>query len=199
MLTSVPDFFGIPLSHVGLAAAVLVINMLWLVSVCFGAPGTWLMVLTMAVAAWVQRQPQVALGNGAIGWGTLIVLVALAVIGEVLEFVTGATRAKKAGASSKGSWAAIGGGILGAILGTVLLPVPPIGTLVGASAGAGVAAWQVELRNGQPSDVAIRIGWSAAIGRLLGTVYKLAVGVIMWILTAIVVLYPLMNKMTQKS
>ena len=198
MVAFASDFFGIPFSHLSIAVVVLILNMTWLVSLCFNVPGTWLIVLTMAVAAWVQRWPRFDLGDGAVGWVTLIALVILAVIGEVLEFVTGAMRAKKAGASSKGLWAAIGGGVVGAILGTVLIPIPLIGTLIGASAGACVAAGCIELYNGKTLGAATRIGWSAAVGRLLGTIYKLIVGVIMWILAAIAVVWPLISARLQK-
>lgn len=168
-----------------LAAVLVILNTAWLVSVVFGLPGTWLMVLTTAIVAWLQWVPGVPAAQQVIGIWTLVVLLGLATLGEVLEFVAGAAGAKKAGGSAKGAVAAIVGGVVGAIVGTFAIPIPVLGSLLGAAAGAGVGAWGVELAGGKTMESSIRIGWGAGVGRLLGTVYKLVVGIAIWFVAGI--------------
>lgn len=172
-------------SHYGWAIALTLINALWLALVLFGLPGTWLMVLSTAVVAWIQYRPGVDLAHQPISIWTLVALLVLAVVGEILEFIAGAAGAKRAGGSGRGALAAIAGGFVGAILGTFLIPVPVLGSLMGAAGGAGMAAWFVELTGGSGHTAAMRIGWGAGVGRLLGTVYKIIVGAMIWLIAAV--------------
>lgn len=172
-------------TNYALAVILVVLNTVWLVSVVFGLPGTWLMVLTTAIIAWLQWAPGVPAAQQAIGMWTLLALLGLATLGEVLEFIAGAAGAKKAGGSAKGAIAAIVGGVIGAIVGTFAIPIPVLGSLLGAAAGAGVGAWGIELAGGKTMESSVRIGWGAGVGRLLGTVYKLIVGVAIWLVAGL--------------
>lgn len=174
-----------------LVAVVLVLmNSLWLASLIFGVPGTWLILLSTAVAAWLQWAPGVDAADQAIGIYVLLTLLGLAVLGEVLEFIAGAAGARKAGGSPRGAVGAVVGGVIGAIVGTFLIPVPVLGSLLGASAGAGLAAWAVELYSGKTLESSVRIGVGAGVGRLMGTLYKLVVGFVMWCLAAVAAFWP---------
>ena len=177
-------------TNYGLAVVLVLVNTFWLAVVFFGLPGTWLMVLSTAIAAWMQWQPGRPVGDQPISLWTVLALVVLAVVGEILEFMAGAAGAKKAGGSSRGALAAIVGGIVGAIAGTFLIPIPLLGSLLGAAGGAGVAAWGVELSSGRTPQAAIRIGWGAGVGRLLGTLYKLIVGIAIWFVAALAAFWP---------
>lgn len=178
------------ITHYGLAISLVLINTGWLALVFFGLPGTWLMVLSTAIVAWMQWQPGASVSNQPISLWTLLVLVALAVVGEILEFVAGAAGAKRAGGSTRGALAAIVGGLVGAIVGTFMIPIPLLGSLLGAAGGAGLAAWTAELTSGKSHETALRIGWGAGVGRLMGTLYKFIVGTVIWLVAAVAVFWP---------
>jgi uncharacterized protein YqgC (DUF456 family) len=111
------------------ATLITLLNLAFWASILFGMPGIWLMVLTAALIDWLQ--PEVFMFSRA----TLYVSAGLALLAEILEFMMGAAGARQAGGSKRGAALAIVGGVIGAILGTAL-PIPVLGTLIGASAGA---------------------------------------------------------------
>ena len=84
-------------------------NACWLMLVPFTLPGNWLMIITTVLFAWWQRD------SGVFSIYTLAAITALAVVGEILEFLGGMGGARKAGASWRGSLGAIIGAIVGAI------------------------------------------------------------------------------------
>jgi len=105
---------------------------------------------------------------GSVGWGTLVVLTLLAILTQVLDFVSGAAGAKWFGATP---WGAIGG-ILGAIVGLFFgLPGLFIGPLAGAIAG--------ELIGGKGLLPAGKSGWGTFLGTTAGLIGKLAIAVLM--------------------
>jgi uncharacterized protein YqgC (DUF456 family) len=149
-----------------------------------GLPGLWLLVGAAAVYAWWT-------GLGAyIGWMSIIALIVLGLIAEVVEFVAGSAGAAKAGGSRR----AMIGAIVGALVGGILLsiPLPLVGAIIGACLGAFVGASAVELAIRRDIMHSMRVGTGAAKGRFWGIVTKLAFGIIMWILIAIVA-FPLLG------
>src|SRR5262245_49085193 len=93
-------------------------------------PGAWLLVVAaLAVTLW---QP------GALSWWTLAALLLLAILGEVIEFLSGALGATKAGGGKHGAIGAIVGSLAGAILGLPFLP--PVGPIIGGALGAAAGA-----------------------------------------------------------
>lgn len=156
------------------ATILAVVNALWLFLVLLGLPGTWLMVASTAVVAWLYWD------QGMFSHWTLAALVGLAVLGEILEFVAGMFGAKSAGGSRGGAFGALLGGLVGAVAGTFVIPVPVFGSLLGACIGAFLGALALEMAGGQEMEPAIRIGMGAGVGRFFGTVAKLGVGVAIW-------------------
>lgn len=145
-----------------------------------GLPGLWLMVAALIAYAWLTTM------GHYIGWTTLIIILALALTAEVLEFYVGSAGAKKAGASRRGMIGALVGALIGGFLFTI--PVPILGTIFGVCAGAFVGAALVEMGIvGDPAH-ARRVGWGAAKGRFLGILLKLAFGLLMLIYTLIAAL-----------
>lgn len=132
----------------------------------FGLPGNWL------IAAVGLLGP--ALG---LGWTPLVVLVGAAAIAEILELLLSLKTVKKAGAGRSGQWGAFLGGIVGAILGTPLVPVPILGTLLGSAAGAflGAVLFEVVFANRKEEDL-LNIGFGAFLGILFGKGAKMAIG-----------------------
>ena len=143
-----------------------------------GLPGLWLMLASAAAYAWVT-------GFGVhVGWQSLTVLLVLAIIAEVVEFLAGSAGAKKAGGSKRGMIGAIVGGLLGGFFLT-FIPIPIVSTVVGVCLGAFLGAWAVELLVGKEMDQAVQIGVGAAKGRFVGTVLKTLFGLAMLVVAMI--------------
>lgn len=143
-----------------------------------GLPGTWIL-LAGAVALEIWRE-------GTFGVWTFVIAIALAVIGELVEFAAGTVGASSQGASKRAGLGALVGGVIGAIAGTVLIPIPVVGTIVGSALGAGLCASGVEMALRQKTTGHIaRIGAGAFVGRLLATVFKGAIALVMAIQLAI--------------
>jgi uncharacterized protein YqgC (DUF456 family) len=147
-------------------------NLVFLVAVLFNLPGTWLMVLFAAGMEWWLP------GESLFSWTVLYVVAALALLGELLEFVFSAAGSRQAGGSKRGAAIAIVGGVVGAVLGTAL-PVPVAGTLIGASIGAFSGSLLGDLWAGRPLFHSVDAGRGAAVGRFFGTVSKLVIGAAM--------------------
>ncbi len=116
----------------------------------------------------------------------VVVLLCLAVLGEVLELAISARGARKVGGSKRGAFAALVGGMVGAILG-MTFPFPVVGTLLGACVGAGLGSYLGDRWAGRSHEEATEAGQGAAVGRLWGTVTKISISVAMWLITAMAV------------
>lgn len=138
-----------------------------------GLPGAWIMVAISAVMTFYID----ASHSYAMALPTFFTILAIAVFGEILEFIAGAAGVKKLGGSRRSAVLAIVGSILGAIIGiSIGTPVPVIGSVVVSlllgGAGAFAGAVLGERWVGQEWDAAISIGKAAFWGRLLGTLGK---------------------------
>ncbi len=167
------------------ASLLVLINTCSLFLIVLGLPGTWTMVLATAGLWWWQGEELVIVS----GWVVVVALV-LAFVGEVIEFLSGAAGAKKAGGSRWGSVGAIVGALVGAILGTFLIPVPIVGSIVGMCGGAFAFAALLERIGGRTVEESLRSGQGAAVGRFLGILAKLAVGVAIWVVTGVAAFWP---------
>ena len=166
------------------SSILVVLNAGWLLLVLFGLPGNWLMVLSTCLFAWWQRD------QGIFSGWTLIAITALALLGELIEFLAGMLGARGSGASWRASIAAVFGAILGAVLGTFLIPVPLLGTMIGASVGAGLAVWAMEASRGEAAQHSLRRGVGAGVGQFLGTFSKIMLGLVIWLVIAIAAFWP---------
>jgi uncharacterized protein YqgC (DUF456 family) len=160
------------------AALLTLINLVFWVGIAFNLPGAWLMVLLAAIVEWWQP------GEFLFGWTVLWISAGLALLGEILEFVWGAAESRRAGGSMRAAALAIVGGLVGAVVGTPLLPVPVIGTLIGACLGAFAGSLLGDLWAGRSLFLSIEAGRGAALGRLWGTVAKMVVGAIIVLVLA---------------
>jgi uncharacterized protein len=141
-----------------------------------GLPGLWLMLAATAAYAWIT-------GGVYLGGWTLLVLLSLALAAEVVEFIAGGAGAKKAGSSSRAMWAAIAGGFVGGLFLTFLVPIPVIGTIVGACAGSFLGAAATELYVRRDMLHSLTVGYGAAKGRLWGILSKTGFGILMLLIT----------------
>jgi uncharacterized protein YqgC (DUF456 family) len=133
----------------------------------FGLPGTWLQVLGLVGYAF-------ATDFRTVGTVPIVLVLVLAVIGEVVEFVLGGRYARKYGGSKRAAWGAILGGLVGAFVG---VPIFLVGSVIGAFVGAFAGAALLELTRSPDHRAALRVGWGAFVGRLVATAAKSAIGV----------------------
>jgi hypothetical protein len=153
-----------------------------LVTLLFGLPGTFVILVTAAVYAWATGFEAVSLST--VGW-----LLALAVVAEVLEFVAAAAAsAPGARPSRRVQVSAIVGSIIGGILGAPILF--GIGALFGALAGAFAGAAIAVGSEGGSISEATAHGFAALRGRFLGFLLKTSIAVVMVILVAFAVVSP---------
>jgi uncharacterized protein YqgC (DUF456 family) len=155
-----------------------------LLLVVFGLPGTWVL---LAIAVGFELADGLWLRGGAtttFGWRLLGGCAALGLVGEGIEAVAGAAGTKLGGGTRRGMVGAFVGGIAGAILLTPLFPVPVVGTLLGAMLGAFLGAFVGEATGpeARTREHNLRAALGAAAGKLGGTLAKLAIGVVMWLL-----------------
>ncbi len=142
-------------------------------------PGNWIMVvLTGGLAWWYWDQRM-------FGVPVLVAVVVLALIGELLEFVSSAAAVKRVGGSRSAGAGAIVGALFGGIAATVLIPIPLVGSLIGACGGAFLGAWFVETAGGKSGADSVRAGAGAAVGRFAGLSLKFAVGAVMWVIITV--------------
>ncbi|MEX1229661.1 MAG: DUF456 domain-containing protein [Planctomycetaceae bacterium] len=168
------------------AILLLIANTLAWLSNVFMLPGNWMLVGVAALYAFFlpeELQPRVS-------WNVVGVALALAVVGELVEFFAGAAGAAKQGGSRRGVVLAIVGAFVGSLLGAVFaLPIPVIGPIIGAlgggAAGAAVGAWIGEAGTGRTHGERLAISKGALFGRLWGTAGKLIIGVIMLVLVTV--------------
>jgi uncharacterized protein YqgC (DUF456 family) len=153
----------------------------WLLSLA-GLPGSWIIVILggllalFAPAGWIIDTPWLAVG----------VLVGLALLGELIEFVASGLGVQRVGGSKKAIRAAVIGSILGALVGMPLgafIPIPLLGSLIGAvlcsGAGAALGAYWAERQTGTDSRRSARIGVAALFGRIMGTFGKAICALVM--------------------
>ncbi len=161
----------------------------WFTSV-FTLPGNWFVVALVAGFAWLF--PEEA-GRG-IRWMTVGVAAGLALVGEVIEFAAGAAGAAKQGASRRAMVLALVGALVGSIVGVMIgAPVPVLGSfvmaLVGGAAGAFAGAYLGEMWKGRAEDARIAAGQGAFVGKIWGTLGKLATGAVIVAIVAVDALF----------
>ncbi|MFQ5462882.1 MAG: DUF456 domain-containing protein [Phycisphaerae bacterium] len=135
-------------------------------------PGTWAIIAGAALHGWWTQW-------SSIGWLTLGLLIAAAVVAEIIEFLASSVVAKGAGASRR---AAVGG-FLGAFFGmfmlSFLVPIPLVGTVIGAIAGCFLGALIGELSAQSKLEKVARVGAFSAVGLVIGMVTKMAISAAM--------------------
>jgi uncharacterized protein YqgC (DUF456 family) len=168
-----------------LAAVVFaILGLACLLTVPMGLPGVWMLV---GLAALLELADGVYLGAAqptTFGWTLLAVAAGLAALGEVVEAAAGAAGAKWGGGTRRGVIGAIVGGILGALVFTLLVPIPVVGTLLGALVGTflGALVGETTAEHGRHPNESLRAALAAALGRLAGTLGKLGIGTVVYVL-----------------
>lgn len=136
-------------------------------------PGTW--VILIASVVWGSLSDP-----SPFSWNIYLLLTALAIAGEIIEFFAGSIGAKKFGGSKKGGIGSIIGAIIGAIFGASFLF--GIGALPGALIGAFIGSFLFEKWHKMPTDKAIKASLGASLGRFGGFIAKLGIAIAMIII-----------------
>jgi len=167
-----------------LLAILIIVNLFWLLLALLGLPGNWLIVLSTALFAWWRWDDDV------FSIYCLAAIIILAALGEIFEFLGAAAGSKKAGGSLRASVGALFGGIAGAVVGTFTIPIPFLGTLIGAAGGAFAGSSLMELSKGKSLETSTHVGAHAGLGQIKGILSKITVGFIIWIVVTIAAFYP---------
>jgi len=103
--------------------ALIMLILMGLLITPLGLPGNWL-ILAGGIAYGFFS------GWSKFGFGYIAFLAAVALVGEVLEFLSASIGARKFGSSRGGEVAAFVGAFAGMLVGTAILPI--IGSVIGA-------------------------------------------------------------------
>src|SRR5882672_1546323 len=136
-----------------IAAVFCLLGFVCVLSTILSIPGTWIMIglaLLIEVCDSAYLPPEHA---QTFGWWVIIACVALALLSEIIELAAGAAGAKRGGGSKRGMIGALIGGIAGAIGFTPFIPIPLLGTLIGALLGTFLGAIIGEVTGAQPKSV----------------------------------------------
>lgn len=148
----------------GLYAAALLVS---LPLIPLGLPGLWIQVLASVLLA-------AATGGALIGWSWVMAFTALAIVAELVEFVSGQWGARRFGGSRRAAWGAFAGGLAGAFIGGV--PLPVVGSIVASFIGTFAGAILGEMSAQRSVTPGLRVGVGAVVGRAIGVAAKTAVG-----------------------
>ena len=151
-----------------------------LVLIALGLPGLWVIVAAVVIGGTVT-------GFHTIGAGTIAIVIALALLGELFELWFGYGLARRYGGSKRAGWGALIGGLVGAIVG---VPVPIIGSVIGGFVGAFAGATLLEYSRSPVAGAAVRAGWGALLGRVAATAAKMTLGIVI----AVVVVFAALRR-----
>ncbi len=141
-------------------------------------PGLWLLTLVTLLANligyWLGYWPG---NNPIVSWWVFGFIMACTLASDVVDWTAGVLGAKRMGGTRRAMIAAFGGGIIGAIAGSFVLPI--VGTLLGGAVGAGVAAMLVH-RTGQEETwkQSAKVGAGASAGWFAAIVVKFVLSII---------------------
>lgn len=154
-----------------LACVAVILVLICLLGTAAGLPGNYAMMIVLPLFGWLTDFAWMSSLETA--W-----LVGALLAGEVIEAVAGMIGAGRARASWRTRLWTVGGGIIGGIVGTFVIPVAGsfIGLLAGVFLGAFISVWQERRDLRRARDVA----WSAALGQLIGTGTKVVIAIGVW-------------------
>lgn len=163
------DWFAIEGQGIWSAAGIVLIGLGLIGAVVPVLPGPFLIWLGAFVWAWADDFARV-------GWGTLAVLGLLAVAAWGADLFLSTVMSRRAGASWKAIFGAIGGGILGAFF---LTWVPFLGTVLGAILGAMAGMWVVEYFDKGSAPAATRAVQAYVSSLILAAVVEMTLALLM--------------------
>ncbi|MFL5519085.1 MAG: DUF456 family protein [Gemmatimonadales bacterium] len=167
-----------PLDGFAAALLMLAVALAGLVLIPFGLPGLWLIVLAIIGYGWLSDFQTTS------AW-FLILVIALALGGELIEAWIGFRFAQRYGGSRRAGWGALVGGLAGAIVG---VPLPIVGSVIGGFVGAFIGATVFEYTRARQAQGAARAGWGAVLGRAAAVGIKMGIGVMLGVMAVVAVM-----------
>src|SRR4051812_32896291 len=128
-------------------------SVIGLLLIPFGLPGLWVILFGIIGYGWITN-------FRTLSTGFLVLAIALALLGEVLESWVGFRFAKRYGGSSRAGWGALVGGLVGAVVG---VPIPVIGSVIGGFVGAFIRAAAVQDTQARQAPGAGPARWGRAL------------------------------------
>jgi hypothetical protein len=143
-------------------------------STIFGIPGTIIILIDVILYAFIT-------GFEKIGITIIVILIAITILAEGLDFVLGISGAAQLGITKRVVWISALGGLAGAL---ILTPVFfGLGTVLGIFLGGFACVLMFELLHQSKLKPALRSGYSALLGRVTGTLAKGFFALVMIIIT----------------
>lgn len=125
---------------------------------CIAFSGTWLVVAATGIAALYRP-------DGFPSWWIVVGFAVLCAAIEIIEFFASAWGVQKRGGSKLAGVAAVVGGVIGMLLGS-LIPVPIVGSVLGMVLGSFGLAYAVEYNRLKKREQATHIATGAVIARI---------------------------------
>jgi uncharacterized protein len=144
----------------------------------FGLPGLWVIVLAIIGFGWLTDFRTMSAG-------LLILVIVLALLGELAEAWIGFRFAQRYGGSRRAGWGALIGGLVGVMVG---VPIPVIGSVIAGFVGAFLGAALFEYTRARQAEGAARAGWGAVLGRAAAVGIKMGLGVVITVLGVVAVI-----------
>ena len=152
------------------AIAIVLVQLAALCMIPLGLPGTWLQVIAAGIVVWTMGAPL----------GGFLVVLGLAIVGEIAETLSGRWGARRFGGSRRAAWGALIGGFAGLFVG---LPIPVLGSLIMSFVGTFVGALAGEMWERGGVTPELRVGMGALVGRAVGIGLKLGTAFVIAILS----------------
>ncbi|MDL2281102.1 DUF456 domain-containing protein [Selenomonadales bacterium OttesenSCG-928-I06] len=115
-----------------------------------------------------------------LNYNSVIIIIALYVIGEILEFTAGMIGAKKEKASTITILATFIGGILGGIIGSFIFII--LGSIIGVLVGSYVFGLISEFIQTNDLGKSLRVARGIIVGQFFGTIFKIIIAISITIL-----------------
>ena len=161
----------------GLALIALVCaDVVGLILIPFGLPGLWIMMGGILAYGWLTD-------FRSVGVATIVIALAIAFFGEILDNWLGFRFAKRYGGSTRSGWGALLGGLVGAGIG---VPIAFVGSVIGAFIGAFAGAAVFEYTYSRHAGVAARAGWGALLGRAAGSAAKIVLRLVLVVISVLI-------------
>lgn len=162
-----------PIEIAGLSIFILIL-LAGIFSTIFGIPGTIIILIDVVLYACIT-------GFEKIGITIIVVLLAITILAEGLDFVLGISGAAQLEITKRVVWFSAVGSLIGAV---ILTPVFfGLGTLLGIFIGGFACVLMFELLHQSRLRPALRLGRGAFLGRVAGTLTKGFCALVMIIIT----------------
>ena len=156
--------------------ALICADVVGLILIPLGLPGLWIMMGGILAYGWLTD-------FRSVGVATIVIALAIAFFGEILDNWLGFRFAKRYGGSTRSGWGALLGGLVGAGIG---VPIAFVGSVIGAFIGAFAGAAVFEYTYSRHPGVAARAGWGALLGRAAGSAAKIVLGLVLVVISVLI-------------